>query len=390
MKTNLPHEVVLDLLPGYIEHLNHPETDALVQAHLNACPSCAQTYARMAHEMDSPPENAHEIDYLKKIRRRGRWKVAGAALLAVVLVFGSFSFWTYGIGKMASTRSLRYFLYVSEPRVVIDGSTLNESETVKGVQWKQDGSTLVATIRTVPKRSDASSTFHSQYSPSAPVETVVVNGRVAWENGEKIEQSTSRLYDLRTPGGDDLEKIRQIVAFDGAIQDFDVAFEAGTVSIETPEDVDATAMKAASQRLLALVQVAHTVRWNDRVSYRCSDFLEGDKLKEAYDHPLVLQQALQSGQANRTIAYAWDDPAIEMVELRLWNGDELRKRFGTTSAGQSKVSLEDGPVTIGVRAKKEGEWHDFGTRKLELDPDTYSVLVDVKANGFDVQGGGIQ
>ena len=39
MKTNLPHEVVLDLLPGYIEHLNHPETDALVQAHLNACPS---------------------------------------------------------------------------------------------------------------------------------------------------------------------------------------------------------------------------------------------------------------------------------------------------------------------------------------------------------------
>lgn len=390
MKTNLPHEVVLDLLPGYIEHLNHPETDALVQAHLNACPSCAQTYARMAHEMDSPPENAHEIDYLKKIRRRGRWKVAGAALLAVVLVFGSFGFWTYGIGKTAPTRSLRYFLYVSEPRVVIDGSMLNESETVKGVQWKQDGSTLVATIRTVPKRSDASSTFHSQYSPSAPVETVVVNGRVAWENGEKIKQSTSRLYDLRTPGGDDLEKIRQIVAFDGAIQDFDVAFEAGTVSIDTPEGVDTSAMKAASRRLLALVQVAHTVRWNDRVSYRCSDFLEGDKLKEAFDHPLVLQQALQSGQANRTIAYAWDDPAIEMVELRLWNGEELLKRFGTTSAGQSKVLLEEGPVTIGVRAKKEGKWHDFGTRELELDPDTYSVLVEVKANGFDVQGGGIQ
>ena len=139
----------------------------------------------MAHEMDSPPEHAHEIDYLKKIRRRGRWKVAGAALLAIVLVFGSFGFWTYGIGKMAPTRSLRYFLYVSEPCVVIDGSMLNESETVKGVQWKQDGSTLVATIRTVPKRTDASSTFHSQYSPSAPVETVVVNGRVAWENGEK-------------------------------------------------------------------------------------------------------------------------------------------------------------------------------------------------------------
>lgn len=54
------------------------------------------------------------------------------------------------------------------------------------------------------------------------------------------------------------------------------------------------------------------------------------------------------------------------------------------------MPLEDGPVTIGVRAKKEGEWHDFGTRKLELDPDTYSVLVEVKANGFDVQGGGIQ
>ena len=126
MKTNLPHEVVLDLLPGYIEHLNHPETDALVQAHLNACPSCAQTYARMAHEMDSPPEHAHEIDYLKKIRRRGRWKVAGAALLAIVLVFGSFGFWTYGIGKMAPTRSLGFFLFVWEPCVVIDGSLLNK------------------------------------------------------------------------------------------------------------------------------------------------------------------------------------------------------------------------------------------------------------------------
>ena len=73
------------LLPAYVEGLTEPETNDAVEAHLTSCPACAARLAAMrAPEPTPEEETAKEVDYLKKVKRRG-WKRVVLAVLVTVL-----------------------------------------------------------------------------------------------------------------------------------------------------------------------------------------------------------------------------------------------------------------------------------------------------------------
>ena len=93
MNHELPCEIVQDLLPSYVDGLTSPVTNEAVAAHLEGCEACRAVHGRMT--APPPPEPAHEVDYLKKLKRRHRavWLSAvGLFLLLALALFGTIRF----------------------------------------------------------------------------------------------------------------------------------------------------------------------------------------------------------------------------------------------------------------------------------------------------------
>ena len=87
MKNDLTCGVVRDLLPSYVEGLTSPESNTAVERHLSECPECAQLRTALAGAPEqAAPEDAKEVDYLKKVKRRG-WRRVAAAVAVTVLLF---------------------------------------------------------------------------------------------------------------------------------------------------------------------------------------------------------------------------------------------------------------------------------------------------------------
>ena len=86
--------IVEDLLPTYVERLTSEETNMAVEAHLASCPACAAKRAAMgAKETEAAGQNAEEtareVDYLKKVRHRGRRRSHAGGGLATLLVLAA-------------------------------------------------------------------------------------------------------------------------------------------------------------------------------------------------------------------------------------------------------------------------------------------------------------
>ena len=87
MKNDLTCGVVRDLLPSYVEGLTSPESNTAVERHLSECPDCAQLRTALAGAPEqAAPEDAKEVDYLKKVKRRGWRRVAAAVAVTAAAV----------------------------------------------------------------------------------------------------------------------------------------------------------------------------------------------------------------------------------------------------------------------------------------------------------------
>ena len=95
--------IVEDLLPTYVEGLTSEETNMAVESHLASCPACAAKRAAMGAE-DVPSEEAageasREVDYLKKVRRRGRRRIMLAVLATLLVLAAGFAAKAFLIGS---------------------------------------------------------------------------------------------------------------------------------------------------------------------------------------------------------------------------------------------------------------------------------------------------
>ncbi len=94
-ETNLPCQIITDLLPLYIDGLCTDESKKAVEAHLETCPDCSQRLAYMSSELSSgsslqasSPAAADQARERERVKRgikklRHRW---AASLLAAVLI----------------------------------------------------------------------------------------------------------------------------------------------------------------------------------------------------------------------------------------------------------------------------------------------------------------
>ena len=102
MKHELPCAVVQDLLPNYLEGLTSEETNRAIEAHLVSCADCAACKAAMTGEevpAAEATEQAREVDYLKKVKRRNLSRILFAVLCTVLLFVGGLALNIFVIGQ---------------------------------------------------------------------------------------------------------------------------------------------------------------------------------------------------------------------------------------------------------------------------------------------------
>lgn len=83
---NVACPIIEDLLPLYAEGLASPESDQLVQEHLEDCENCRRRLAALREPKDTASEDAAPIGTLKKELRRRRILAAAIAALCVFVI----------------------------------------------------------------------------------------------------------------------------------------------------------------------------------------------------------------------------------------------------------------------------------------------------------------
>lgn len=271
MKNDLSCAVVRDLLPAYAEGLTAPETNEAVERHLAACPACAAHLAAMdAPETAEQEETDKEVDYFKTVRRRGRRRIVLAVALTVLAIAAAAAVKIYVIGTPGQAT------HVSNPTVrqeqntlFVSGYCLYASHGFYG--WEQtteDGvvSFSAREVRTSPLHPE------DNYSLSVPLDgtrEVWVCGRLVWQEGMEIRESTLSLHGKKTPYVGNASAVgaalNEIDHWFGPMGPYTFSLETAappyglTVNLESP--LAENTQQRFACLLLALVENLDTVTW---------------------------------------------------------------------------------------------------------------------------------
>lgn len=95
-------EIVRDLLPLYVDGLTSDVSSKEIEKHLKSCKECQKYYQEIAGEIPNAvhisDEEIQEIDLIKKIRKKERWKVTGfltCGFLAASVICVLFFSWAH-------------------------------------------------------------------------------------------------------------------------------------------------------------------------------------------------------------------------------------------------------------------------------------------------------
>ncbi|MBQ5443124.1 MAG: zf-HC2 domain-containing protein, partial [Oscillospiraceae bacterium] len=138
--TNLPCEVVRDLLPSYVDGLTSETTGKLVEAHVEGCDACRAALQAM-RAPEAEPENQEnevkEIDFLKKNKKRNRkvllGSLAGAAALVCLVLFVRFIV----IGQELYGMQMLSEVDVQEERLTMELNSMNEALAVSEAKLEE-------------------------------------------------------------------------------------------------------------------------------------------------------------------------------------------------------------------------------------------------------------
>ena len=238
----LPCAVVEDLLPAYVEGLTSEETRAAVEAHLASCPACAAKRAAMgAEEGPSPEESeetAREVDYLKKVRRRGRRRVMMAVLVTLLVLMVGFAAKVFVIGDPLDPAGVMVTSFRQEDdSVQVSLSSTASGNAFRGWMVDNRDGVVSITARSVlvsPLFRDGTSTV------KVPLEGVTEiwlgeagAGRMIWQDGTEISADAWALYQAQTPYVGDAVAVGKVLA---AVDAWYGPYIEYTISLQTDQE----------------------------------------------------------------------------------------------------------------------------------------------------------
>ena len=202
MKNDLTCAVVRDLLPSCVENLAAAETVQAVERHLAACPDCAARHAAMVDpELAAKlEEERRELDYLRRVKRRSRFRILAAVVCTVLVIAGGFAAKIFLIGTPIQPQTYALRHYMDEENVlhlIID--CVNSAWAYHG--WKTEETDGVVEIS---GRSVTVSPVHKEgwgrlKVPLEGVREVRLCGDVVYQDGVVVGSAAMHRYGARTP-----------------------------------------------------------------------------------------------------------------------------------------------------------------------------------------------
>lgn len=213
MKNDLTCAVVEDLLPSYAEGLTSPETNGAVERHLAGCKGCS---AKLAAMLSPEPEQereetAKEVDYLKKVKRRGWKRVTLAVLLTVLVLLGALAAKLFVIGSPASVDTMAVRTWTAGGQLWVDVTSNVSANAYWGWDTEVENGTARITAREVVVSPIHPTAWGRIGVPLEGVEEVYLCGRLIWQEGETITQETLDLLEAKTPYVGDASAVGRLV-----------------------------------------------------------------------------------------------------------------------------------------------------------------------------------
>lgn len=203
MKNDLTCGVVQDLLPSYVEGLTSPESNTAVERHLSGCPDCAQLRAALAGETPPPPEEVKEVDYLKKVKRRGRRRVVAAVAVTVLVLALGIAAKLFLIGSPANWDTWENYNFTARTNVPnqLDISFYpDELPDTAYCHWNvtnENGIVCVSARKVLPSVFHDTSD-HWEHISLDGVREVWVADQLIWQGGVEISPQIDRIYQAQT------------------------------------------------------------------------------------------------------------------------------------------------------------------------------------------------
>ena len=194
----IPCEVIQDLLPSYIDGLTSPVTNEIIEDHLCTCEECRKLYESMKKGEQKPTDDPIEIDFLKTTRTETNRKIIkfiAASLAGVLLVAGMTR---YAVGKEEPADRIQAFVQEDTGILTINGS-LPEGRAVRRVSCSEEGELLRVEITSVTQNPLYHQTEFQEIHSAENIRTVVVNGRVVWQDGTRITSRTAAVWETIHP-----------------------------------------------------------------------------------------------------------------------------------------------------------------------------------------------
>ena len=217
MKNDLTCGVVQDLLPSYVEGLTSPESNTAVERHLADCPDCTRLRADLAGETSPPPEEVKEVDYLKKVKRRGRRRVVAAVAVTVLVLALGIAAKLFLIGSPANWDTWENYNFTARTNVPnqLDISFYpNELPDTAYCHWNvtnENGIVCVSARKVLPSVFHDTSD-HWEHISLDGVREVWVADQLIWQGGVEISPQIDRIYQAQTLYVGNASAVGQVVS----------------------------------------------------------------------------------------------------------------------------------------------------------------------------------
>ncbi len=277
MKDKLSCYIVEDLLPLYADNLVSEETKRAMGAHLAECEVCKQKLQAIISDQEDPTEiqsNIKKVDFLKKVKARGRKRSTLIGILCVVLTLFAVIM-IYSRGFESQIGDLEYKTKVDGKSITVEMKAASETQRIARVVFTTDGKAVNAKVYTTPKLFFKNDKKEYSFTSDSDVKRVTAGEAVLWEKGIDISPKASELYNAKNPYIGDMSANGQIAYILGLGHQFG-SYTNKLVTDKTPygwilkieEPIKASKkvlseelMRADSFVLLAVIENMDYVEW---------------------------------------------------------------------------------------------------------------------------------
>ena len=204
MSHRIPCEVIQDLLPLYADGLTSEATNREIREHLAQCDGCREQYERMKREVESEisAERAEkdEIDFLKKVKRRGRRNVLIGIAVVLLAVLGALFAKLFVIGSPTDAYVVTY-TNVNGGHVQAGGAFYGSAEVYSRYRLKKadDGTRELVIYACLASPWNRNGVFNLDLKLPPAGQRLDINGVTVESDGTVIGKKANDLYKAKNP-----------------------------------------------------------------------------------------------------------------------------------------------------------------------------------------------